>query len=117
MRTSLSATQRVLIGVACVSLFAGCGGTSPIGPGSVGGLHSSGIEPRVNPQYRQSAPNTPPALSERAAEGRFLVCILTDNSRTQLSLAVWGMPGAVHHCLTDLNGRVHGIVRSPAPIP
>ena len=112
--TSLRAMQRVLIGVACAAVFTGCSGTSPVGPGAVPAIRSGDVQPTTTLRSTQPA-STVSTISDRATEGRFLVCILDDNGQTQLSLSVWGMPGAVHRCLNTLNGRVQGIVTAPAP--
>ena len=97
--------------MACV----GCGRTSPIGPGTVSATRPSDVQAATAPSERRPVSNDLSTLGGPAAEGRFLICVLGDGSQTQLSLTVWGMPGAALHCLHAMNGRVHGIVSAPAP--
>ena len=106
----------IVIGAACTMAWAGCGRTSPIGPGDVSATRAGAVQAAATPpSARRTLSNDLSTLGERAAEARVLVCILADGSRTQLSLTVWGMPGAALHGLNTMNGRVHGIVSAPAP--
>jgi len=108
-------TIGIVIGVACTMVCAGCGRTSPIGPENVGPARAASVQAAAAPSEHRTLSNDLSTLGERAGEARFLVCVLGDGSQTQLSLTVWGMPGAALHCLNAMNGRVHGIVSAPAP--
>ena len=112
---SRRAMQGVLAGAVFALACTGCGRTSPIGPGGIGVAPSGEVQATSAPSARGSMSNGVSTLEGFAGEGRSLVCLLGDGSRTQLSLAVWAMPDAVRHCLRNMNGRVHGIVTAPAP--